>query len=290
MKNYYYISTGDLNGFYTLKHCFNEIVYVRSGNYNETGGVESQAVERDWFIKNLSTDRDKAIAAAHAWCDENGVPNTPVRRRFNADFDLDEIHRLKQEQYAAIRAKKSAAIQQLLQDNPEFAGVYQFVQEFQNQPGDRSENLKRFGNHSSRFFTCEDICGKLDKYGSVSEKQLSFSVDLFNRLQAGIARDADLLQERTQLIASGVTAPSGKQTIEGEIVGFKEVDSEWGISTKVIIKLDSGAKVYGTLPSKGGGAQIGDKVSFCATFTVSDKDTLFGFFSRPSKWEFLQAA
>jgi len=284
MKNYYYISTGDLNGFYTLKHTFTETCYTQS-----EAGIEAYAVERDWFIKNLSTDRDKALAAAHAWCDENGVANTPSLRRFHANFDLDEIHRLKQEQYAAIRAAKSAAIQQTLKDNPEFAGVYQFVQEFQNQSGNRCDNLKRFGNHSWNFYTCEDICAKLDKYSSISEKQISFAIDLFNKLQANIARDAELIQERQQLISSGVSAPSGKQTVTGTIKGFKEVQNEWGYANKVIVQLDSGAKVYGTLPSKGQDPQIGDKVSFVATFTVSDKDTLFGFYSRPSQWKYLAA-
>jgi hypothetical protein len=283
MKNYYYISTGDLNGFYTLKHTFTETCYRKCGDQ-----VEGYAVERDWFIKNLSTNRDEAIAKANAWADENSVPTN--RRRFNANFDLEEIKRRNAEEIAAIRAAQSASIQKTLSENPDFAGVYQFVKDFQNQQGDRCENLKRFDKYSWNFYTCEDIVGKLDKYGFVSEKQISFAVDLFNKLQSGIARDAELIQERQQLISSGVTAPSGKQTITGAILGFKEVENEWGHSTKVIIQLDSGAKVYGTLPSKGGNAQAGDKVSFCATFTVSDKDTLFGFFSRPSKWQTLQAA
>ncbi len=290
MKNYYYISTGELNGFYTLKHRFDETCYARSANYNSTGEVESYIAERDWFVKNLSTNREKALAAAHAWCDENGVPNNGTVRRFHADFSLEEIHRLKAEEYAARRAAKSAAIQATLDANPEFAGVYQFVNEFQNQAGDRCKNLEQFGKHSWNFFTCEDICEKLDKYGSVSERQIAFAVDLFNKLQAGIARDQKWAEERQELVSKGVAAPVGKQTVTGTIVGFKEVHNEWGYATKVIVKLADGSTVYGTLPSTGSGAEKGDVVSFCATFSQSDRDVLFGFYSRPSKWTIQKAA
>lgn len=108
MKNYYYISTGDLNGFYTLKHKFDETIYVRSEGYEQSGAVEAQVVERDQFIKNLSTDRDQALVAANAWLDEHGVE--PRRRRLDIDWDLSEIQRRSAEALEAEREREAERI------------------------------------------------------------------------------------------------------------------------------------------------------------------------------------
>jgi hypothetical protein len=108
MKNYYYISTGDLNGFYTLKHRFDEIVYVRSEGYESTGAVEATLVERDHFIKNLSTEKDQALVSATAWLDEHGVE--PRRRRLDIDWDLDEIQRRKAADLQAERDREAERI------------------------------------------------------------------------------------------------------------------------------------------------------------------------------------
>lgn len=108
MKNYYYISTGDLNGFYTLKHRFDEVIYVRSEGYEQTGAVEAQIAERDQFIKNLSTDKDQALVAANAWLDEHGVE--PRRRRLDIDWDLSEIQRRSAEALEAEREREAERI------------------------------------------------------------------------------------------------------------------------------------------------------------------------------------
>lgn len=70
----YYVSSGAQNGFYTLRHQFDDIVY-RQG--------ERHIVQRDWFVRNLATDRDRAVARA----EELGYT---VDR---PEFDLDEIAR-----------------------------------------------------------------------------------------------------------------------------------------------------------------------------------------------------
>lgn len=108
MKNYYYISTGDLNGFYTLKHRFDETIYVRSEGYEQTGAVEAQIAERDQFIKNLSTDKDQALVAANAWLDDHGVD--PRRRRLDIDWDLSEIQRRSAEALEAEREREAERI------------------------------------------------------------------------------------------------------------------------------------------------------------------------------------
>ena len=70
----YYVSTGAQNGFYTLRHEFEDIVYRQGERY---------IVQRDWFVRNLATDRDRAVARA----EELGYL---VER---PEFDLTEIAR-----------------------------------------------------------------------------------------------------------------------------------------------------------------------------------------------------
>jgi len=57
MKSAYYISTGSLEVFYTLRYTFEEPRYF---------GEECTIIERDYFIQNLALDRDEAIAKAQA--------------------------------------------------------------------------------------------------------------------------------------------------------------------------------------------------------------------------------
>lgn len=104
MKNYYYISTGDLNGFYTLRHTFTETCYSRT----ENGGTESFPVERDWYIRNLSTDREEAIQKANQWADDHGI--SVNRRRFRAEFDLAEIKRRSAEEIEAANEREAERI------------------------------------------------------------------------------------------------------------------------------------------------------------------------------------
>jgi len=61
MKSTYYISTGSLEVFYTLRYTFDEPRHVQTEH-----GVECTIIERDYFIQNLALDRDEAIAKAKA--------------------------------------------------------------------------------------------------------------------------------------------------------------------------------------------------------------------------------
>jgi len=99
---------------------------------------------------------------------------------------------------------------------------------------------------------------------------------------------------REAAIAAGLRAPEGKQTVKGTIKSIKWVDSDFGGAYKTLVELDNGTRVYGTLPSNqisesyetsqgwiAFAAEKDDKVEITATFEVSQKDILFGFFKRP---------
>lgn len=83
--------------------------------------------------------------------------------------------------------------------------------------------------------------------------------------------------------AKPVTAPlkAGRQPLKGTIVSMKEQDGQYGTQIKVLIRLDTGARVFGTCPaalvSK---VKAGDEIALTAT--VQPKEADFGFFSRPT--------
>ena len=56
MNSRYYISTGSKSNYYTLRHSF-----------DESWGTEGETITRDYHIRNLSIDKDEAIAKARAF-------------------------------------------------------------------------------------------------------------------------------------------------------------------------------------------------------------------------------
>jgi hypothetical protein len=119
------------------------------------------------------------------------------------------------------------------------------------------------------------IAGKLAQYGSISEKQLELIASLKAKAEAKAAADAEF--------APKAPAPEGRVEVTGTVLGFKEVESDYGITTKMIVRLlDTFAKVYVTVPS-GLDADRGSKVRFTATFERARDDQFFAFGKRPTK-------
>jgi len=86
-----------------------------------------------------------------------------------------------------------------------------------------------------------------------------------------------------QNTAAPVTAPltAGRQPLKGTIVSIKEQAGEYGVQLKMLLKLESGARVFGTIPAQlADKVKPGDAVSLVAT--VQPKESDFGFFSRPT--------
>ena len=81
---YCFISTGEKIGFYTLRGMCNVKVIV---------GGKVFVVAKDYFFRNLSTDKAKAETLAEEFASYYGVP-----LRGNAEFELEEIKRQKAEE------------------------------------------------------------------------------------------------------------------------------------------------------------------------------------------------
>lgn len=153
-----------------------------------------------------------------------------------------------------------------------------------------------------------DICEKLRRFGSISDKQIAL---LEKIRQQDIDRRAK---------ATG-KATDGRQTIKGKVMKVTVEESEFGGSrwhkpptyAKVIVDLGNGVRLMGKLPEHMDldertvvraesfnkvGHQVethtiirkDDVIELSATVAQSQKDDLFGFWKRPTKFQIVELA
>lgn len=125
-------------------------------------------------------------------------------------------------------------------------------------------------NHVAR-----DIAAKSQRW-TLSEKQLAYVTNAYKWAQAR-------KEEAAAKAAAGITAPTGRQVVTGKVTKVTSQDTNFGWVTKVIIELPTGARVRGNAPSAVE-PEVGQQVTFTATFNQADGDASFAFWSRPSKW------
>jgi hypothetical protein len=135
-----------------------------------------------------------------------------------------------------------------------------------------------------------DIVNRLIKYGSVSPAQISF----LHRLVDQIANRAIIAAKRQAETdkAAPVPVTDKRLTIKGKVLSIRVPDYDRGDfgPTKMLVQHADGWKVWGSLPSNLTDLQRGAVVEFDAKVKVSDRDTKFGFFSRPTKARVLEGA
>jgi hypothetical protein len=116
----------------------------------------------------------------------------------------------------------------------------------------------------------KDVVAKLGLYGSLSERQVA-------AVLAAIARDA---QKATQTVVEAAEvkgpAPVGRQTVTGTVLSTKRVEGAYGVTLKMLLKLENNSRVWLTVPSKAS-ADRGDVLTVTATFDVSKDDPSFAF-------------
>jgi len=131
--------------------------------------------------------------------------------------------------------------------------------------------------------TISSIVGKLVAYGSISENAEKFLRDLLAKIPTRQARK----EAERQAHADAAECPEGRVEIVGEVLATKVQDSDFGSVVKMLVRSETGFKVWGTCP---GNIYKGMKISFRATVTRSNDDSKFGFFKRPSNAQVLQEA
>lgn len=169
--------------------------------------------------------------------------------------------------------------------------VYRIREEFLAQP-DNAPLLDAITNrvwerpeHAKNEFV-RDLVAKLNTYGTLSPSQVAW---FFKSLKQDLDRAERAKQEEIRK-ATAQPAPEGRLTIKGEIVSTRTQDSRFGIVHKMLVLLETGAKVWGTIPSSADTDIKGKRCSFTATFERSKDDPTFGFFSRPTKFSLLTPA
>lgn len=183
-------------------------------------------------------------------------------------FDLPtaEFHRMRKAQQLNRKAAKlTQQVQDFADANPDLA--------FMADPDHR---------HTNDFVA--DVAAKLRKYGSLSDKQVA-------AVRKAVTRDAERLARFAEADGGDdrEKVPTGRVQITGEVVSTKEVENDFGISWKMLVKDERGFKVWGTIPT-GLKAHRGAKVTFAAAVEPSRDDEYFGFYKRPTKAQLLQEA
>ncbi|MBA2666083.1 MAG: hypothetical protein H0U69_03490 [Trueperaceae bacterium] len=229
--------------------------------------------------------------------------------RFNCPdrftFELATMRR----KVAALReyGKKSAAVRKLMAAHPDLAvaaewstEAWEIRNDLRAQDTEEGEREARVLGHLVGFNidTIRDIVAKLFRYGSISEKQTAFVIRLAREGQEKLTQ-AKAIAER---IAAMEPLTAGRQALEGTLKSVKSYDGFNGPVWKMVVALDSGHAVFGTVPGSlwedanriafGEGTVPMDglkgiRVRFDANVDPSVGDNDFAKYSRPTKCEVL---
>ena len=127
-----------------------------------------------------------------------------------------------------------------------------------------------------------DMVGNLVKYGSLSENQIKFLKSLWKEVKNFDAKT--YFKKQKEIQDAKPILKIGKREVEGKIISFKSPDAYSQFpTTKMLVEMKDGTRVFGSLPSKLSECDKGDIVKFTATVKVSKNDHSFGFYSRPMK-------
>lgn len=125
--------------------------------------------------------------------------------------------------------------------------------------------------HAKNFFV-KDVLAKLDKYGSLSDAQVSAVVKSMAR---DLGFEAQKAAEATEVKGD---APVGRVAVTGVVVSVKIQESDFGPVHKMLVKLENNSRVWVTAPA---GVERGDTITVRATWTPKNDDKSFAFGSRP---------
>lgn len=97
---------------------------------------------------------------------------------------------------------------------------------------------------------------------------------------SALEKAADKLEAEALLLSTAPKLETGRHEISGVVLTIKTVESPYGLQDKMLVKLDNGNRVYGSVPSSIY-PDRGDRVKLTAT--IDPKEDHFGFYSRPTK-------
>lgn len=141
--------------------------------------------------------------------------------------------------------------------------------------------------HANNSFA-HDVVNKLNQYGYLSERQVECLLASLKRDVEFAATAIARAEAEAARKATALPAPSGRVQVQGTVVMTRGYDSQFGITFKMLVVLDTGAKVFCSIPSdlnntEDYGTLKGKRIEFTATFTPAPDDKLFAFGKRPTK-------
>lgn len=83
-------------------------------------------------------------------------------------------------------------------------------------------------------------------------------------------------------------APTGRVQVTGTVISFKDYESQWGVTTKVLLECDGDWRLFVTLPSSLYELEVGDRCTMTVTVTPDDNDPSFARGNRPTKGKIIQ--
>lgn len=110
----------------------------------------------------------------------------------------------------------------------------------------------------------------------VSRKHIGLMASLPNVWLKALAKIEEGKRSQGEL----VEVSEGRQPITGVVLSFKEYESEYGFTVKMLVQCD-GYRAWGSRPNIAGGIGIGDTVEFSGD--VTPKEIGFCFYKRPTK-------
>lgn len=137
--------------------------------------------------------------------------------------------------------------------------------------------------HTNNSFV-RSVLGNLDKYGNVSERQMTTVMESLTKdramLTTKIAQQIAIAAKPVEIKGD---APTGRVEVTGEVLSVKLYDSYMGgVVKKMLLKLANNARVFVTVPAIAGDIRRGDTVTVRATFKPKPEDKSFAYGSRPT--------
>jgi hypothetical protein len=132
-----------------------------------------------------------------------------------------------------------------------------------------------------------DMVRAVKTYGALTPKQTAAVA----KWQANSNRAEEIANEEKAKAENLPALIEGRRILTGDVISTKWHDGSYGTTLKMVVRLEDGNKVWGTVPANIEPIEadnlIGKRVSFSATVKRSDRDPHFGFFSRPKDARFV---
>lgn len=200
------------------------------------------------------------------------VGHSCANGRFETSDRFEYEHRFLRSRVSSHRQRLAELekFARYLEANPEIADAFEWAQEHADDD---------IGAINYKVRTILDIRNRDGRRCTMSERQEAFVLKLHKE---GIE---SLAEHEEEMKRSEMFEPlqEGRYEVSGEVLGFKEVVSGYGSTMRMLVELESGHRVFGTLPSSIDDAQKGDKIVFTAAFTPKPNANDFGWFTRPTK-------